>query len=166
MSLKQLITFEIDGLLFGLDILLVKEINKKLELTPVYSVPEYIVGTSNLRGQVITIIDLGCRFGMPSRKISDGSRVIVIKTEDELLVHLKSGKLTDHTSTDKVGIPVDAIGDVIEIDDRHIQTVPANFNQVESRFIEGVYQLDDRLLIILKLETSLAMESNVTAMQR
>lgn len=166
MSLKQLILFEIDGLLFGLDILLVKEINKKLELTPVYNVPEYIVGTSNLRGQVITIIDLGCRFGMPPRFISGGSRVIVIKTEDELMVHLKSGKLTDHSSSDKVGIPVDSIGDVIEIDDRHIQPVPANFNQIESHFIEGIYQLDDKLLIILKLETSLAMENIVTTVNR
>jgi len=166
MSLKQLISFEIDGLLFGLDILLVKEINNKLELTPVYNVPEYIVGTSNLRGQVITIIDLGCRFGMPTRVISKGSRIIVIKTEDELLVHLKSGKLTDHTSSDKVGIPVDTIGDVIEIDDRHIQPAPANFSQIESHFIEGVYQLDDKLLIVLKLEMSLAMENTVATLNR
>ncbi len=158
MSLRQYISFTIDDILFGLDILLVKEINKKLDVTPAYDVSDFVVGTSNLRGQVITILDIGCRLELQPREVTSDSRVIVLKSEQELSQHHKSGRLTEHTSEDSVGIVCDHIGDVIELDDRDIQPIPANFSIVSAHFANGIYQMDETLMIMLNLGAALAVE--------
>lgn len=159
--MRKYISFNIGELLFGLDILLIKEINTKLEITPVYHVAEYVIGMSNLRGQVITILDLNRRLNLTDTERRDRGKIIVVKTEDEISHHLRTGQLNDHSTADKVGLMVDEIGDVVEIADDSIQPPPANFKQLETRFIKGIHQskVYDSLQVILNLETCLSLDS-------
>ena len=66
-SRVELCTFSLGGNLCGVDILRVQEINRQLELTPVPLAPPYVLGVTNLRGRVITVMDLGAKIGLGSR---------------------------------------------------------------------------------------------------
>jgi purine-binding chemotaxis protein CheW len=146
-------------MLLGLDILLVKEINRRFEITPVYDVANFVVGTANLRGQVITILDPGLRLDLPSRSTSERGGVIVLKTERELTRLHRSGGLEDHSVNDQVGLLVDRIGDVIEVDQTGIHAVPANLDPVVARYADGVVPVENDLVVVLRLERLLSMES-------
>ena len=84
MENRQFITFYLGEDLFGLDILLVREINRHLELTRVDRTPEFVRGLMNLRGQIVTVLDLGIRLGIGARAIERESSCIVLKTRGEL----------------------------------------------------------------------------------
>lgn len=159
MKTRQLVTFELRDMLLGLDILLVKEINRRFEITPVYDVANFVVGTANLRGQVITILDPGLRLDLPSRSTSERGGVIVLKTERELTRLHRSGGLEDHSVNDQVGLLVDRIGDVIEVDQTGIHAVPANLDPVVARYADGVVPVENDLVVVLRLERLLSMES-------
>ena len=159
MKTRQFVTFRLRDMLLGLDILLVKEINRRLEITPVFDVAYFVVGTANLRGQVITILDPGLRLDLPSQRTSEDGGVIVLKTEKELTRLHRSGGLEDHSVNDQVGLLVDRIGDVIEVDQSGIHAVPANLDPVVARYADGVIPVDNDLVVMLRLERLLALES-------
>jgi purine-binding chemotaxis protein CheW len=160
MITRQLVTFELGDTLLGLDILLVKEINRRLDITPVFDVAYFVIGTANLRGQVITILDPGLRLDLLSRRTSsERGGVIVLKTEKELTRLHRSGGLSDHSVTDQVGLLVDRIGDVIEVEQSAIHAVPANLDPVVARYAGGVIPVEDDLVVVLRLEQLLAVES-------
>ena len=77
---KQFVTFRIDGDLLGLDVLRVREINRILDITPVASAPDYVRGLVNLRGQTVTVFDLGIRLGLTPRFITEESHNVVLET--------------------------------------------------------------------------------------
>jgi len=129
----QFVTFRIDDLLFGIDVLKVREINRVLEITDVQHSPPHIRGLVNLRGQVVTIFDMGVRLGLKKRVISEDSHNIVLKREP-------------------VGLLVDAIGDVVQTDQDSIEQPPANVSGIESDFMAGVVRQNNELILILSTE--------------
>ncbi|KPA10539.1 Chemotaxis protein cheW [Candidatus Magnetomorum sp. HK-1] len=129
----QFVTFKIDDLLFGIDVLKVREINRVLEITEVQHSPAHIRGLVNLRGQVVTIFDMGIRLGLKQRSISEESHNIVLKREP-------------------VGLLVDAIGDVVQTDEDSIEQPPANASGIESDFMAGVVRQNDELILILSTD--------------
>ncbi|OQX26455.1 MAG: hypothetical protein BWK80_10385 [Desulfobacteraceae bacterium IS3] len=131
--MRQFVTFRIDMYLMGIDILAVREINRFLDITPVQHVQDYIRGLINLRGQTVTVFDLGVRLGLSARILTDNSHNIILKK-------------------DAVGLLVDCIGDVTEADEAEIEPPPANVAEIEEKFIAGVVKLDDELLVILSAE--------------
>jgi purine-binding chemotaxis protein CheW len=133
MTTLQLVTFRIDEHLVGIDILKVREINKVLEITPVQHAPAHVRGLVNLRGQTITVFDLGVRLGLPPRSITDSSHNVILKAEE-------------------VGLLVDGIGDVEEAGREAIEPPPANLDGVGSAFIECVVRLEDELVLVLSTE--------------
>ena len=133
MSMIQFVTFRIDDLLFGIDVLKVREINRVLEITDVQHSPPHIRGLVNLRGQVVTIFDMGVRLGLKKRVISEDSHNIVLKREP-------------------VGLLVDAIGDVVQTDQDSIEQPPANVSGIESDFMAGVVRQNNELILILSTE--------------
>jgi len=159
-SQHKYISFMIGDLLFGIDILLIKEVNTRLELTTVHNVNEAIEGIANLRGQILTIIDLGKKLNINTEYSFRESAVIVLKTENELDQFHKSNLLSEHSSLEKVGFKVDKILDVIEIDEKKTQSAPANFVQIESKHIRGLYQnpIENKLQVLLNLESCLEFE--------
>lgn len=133
MNSKQFVTFRIDDYLLGIDILKVREINRFLDITPVQHAREHIRGLINLRGQTVTVFDLGIRLGLKYREITGESHNIILKN-------------------DLVGLLVDSIGDVVEAQNHAIENPPANVGEIEGKFIEGVVTLEDELLVVLSSE--------------
>ena len=79
----ELATFYIGDALCGMDILRIQEINKHMEMTVVPQAPDYVMGILNLRGQIVTVIDLGQKLGLSSIELSDEARNIIVNSEDE-----------------------------------------------------------------------------------
>lgn len=133
MSPKQFVTFRLDDHLAGVDILKVREINRVLEVTPVQHAPAYVRGLVNLRGQTVTIFDLGVRLGLEPRVLMESSHNVILKAQD-------------------VGLLVDRIGDVEEADESLIESAPANLSGIGAEFVECVVRLKHELILILSPE--------------
>ncbi len=153
MASRSFSTFLLSGQLFGIDILLVREINRQLEMTPVPHASDYIRGLLNLRGQVVTILDLNRRLGLDQATLSDTSHNIILKTDQEL----QSMSLADQngeslTAADKVGFLVDDIRDVVIVPEDAIEAPPANIGKVDGQFLTGVIKQNNALVAVLSVE--------------
>lgn len=147
MGKKQIVTFRVDDCLVGLDILEVREINRFLDITPVQHAPEYVLGLMNLRGQMVTVFDLGVRLGLTPREISSESHNVILKNEP-------------------VGLLVDAIGEVVQAEGHEIEAPPANLHDIEGEFIAGVLELVDGVLVILSAEKLLHFRMTDEGLQK
>ncbi len=136
----QFCTFFINDIYFGVDVMQVQEVVCFQEITPIPLAPLDIAGLINLRGQIITVIDLKCRLGMSNKLMvnEQGSFNIILCTRLEL-----------------VSLLVDKMGDVVEIIDSEIEDTPATLNDNIRQMIYGTYQLDDGFLLILNTENVL-----------
>ena len=152
MSEMQFSTFYLDNARFGVDIILVREINRQLQITPVHKLSEYVRGLINLRGQIVTVLDLGIKLGIGAREITEHSRCIILKTREDMALQDLQSRLGDEAPTDLVGLLVDRIGDVVTIDHTDIESPPANVGEIDGTFMNGVVKLDGELLSILKLQ--------------
>ena len=149
---RQFVSFQIGGHLFGVDILVVREIIRKVDYTPVEHAPDAVRGLLNLRGQIIMVLDPGTVLGMPPREISGQSRCIILKTDEEIEPLREAGLLADRTSGDAVGLLVDGISDVVDAEDGELDAPPANRTDLDVEFLKGVIKLQDRLLLVLELK--------------
>ena len=150
--MNQYSTFRLGDRLFGLDIMMIREINRILDITPVPHARSHIRGLINLRGQIVTILDLGVRLGLPRLDIGEESHNIILKTNAELAVARQSGSGKNFTtSTDLMGFLVDAIGDVVEADESSIEPPSANVSEAEGRFLSGVIKTETGLLVLLDI---------------
>jgi purine-binding chemotaxis protein CheW len=138
----EMATFYIGSALFGMDILKVQEINKILDLTSVPQAPEYVKGIMNLRGQIVTIIDLGIKLGLSEIEIGPDTRNIIVSSKNEY-----------------IGLLVDGIGDVERTSKDAVESAPANIGGVKARFFEGVYKKENSLIGILNVENVLKEEN-------
>lgn len=157
MSLRHYTTFFLDDQLFGLDILHIREINKQLDLTVVPHAPESIRGLINLRGQIVTLMDLKKRLGFGECQLSEETHNIVLKTDAELHeARCKVSRTSSDESAglipDKVGLLVDGIGDVVAVEDEHIEAPPANVGLMDTKYMLGVVQLENSLLTLLDIQ--------------
>ncbi len=128
----QYATFYLDGEFFGIDVMRVQEILRQQSMTPIPLAPEYICGLINLRGQIVTAMDLGKKLtNRPGECKTDGMNIVVATQENSL------------------SLVVDEIGDVLDIDDEAIEPVPATLNKIKAKFLKGVYKLNNDLLLLL-----------------
>ncbi len=132
---RQFATFFLHGLFFGVDVLKVQEVIRYQEMTRVPIAPPMVEGLINLRGQIITAIDLRRRLGLPEREPDQLPLNVVVRTEDGA-----------------VSLLVDEIGDVVEIDSENFERVPETVTGMARDLILGVYKLPVRLLLILDTE--------------
>ncbi len=128
----QLACFIIDELLYGIDIKWVQEINRNLDLTQVPLSPDYVVGIMNLRGRIVTVINLGKKLGLTPCSMGGKSRVIIVNYDDEY-----------------IGLLVDGIKDVVTIVASQITPPPANIDIQKGTFFSGACKLQDSLISIL-----------------
>lgn len=156
---RQFATFYLGDARFGIDILMVREINRHLEITPAERAPDFVRGLLNLRGQVVTVIDLGVRLGLGPRVIGPESRCLVLKTSADLAVHQKAGRLEDDTSQDVIGFLIDRVGDMVTVGEKDLEPAPANISGVEGRFISAVAKLDDGLMVALRTGEALDVKA-------
>ena len=135
----QIVIFELASELFGLQIATVESIIKLQPITQVPHTPGFVVGVTNLRGNVLPVIDLRKRFGFESKITDKDSRIIVVNAD----------KI-------KVGMIVDAVTEVLTISDQAVEAAPAITMTVDSNFITGIVKITKNLVILLNLEKVLA----------
>ena len=131
-------TFHVGRLLLGIDIRQTEEINRQLDLTPVPHAPACVRGVVNLRGEVVTVLDLRNILGLEPLALSAASRNVVVRNESE-----------------QVGLLVDRVADVVTVHPEEMEPPPANVSGVSGRFFKGVYKLESALLVVLDVETVL-----------
>lgn len=137
---RQLCTFFLGDQTFGLDVLRVQEINRIQQRTPVPHAPAAVSGLINLRGQIVTAIDLRERLGFPPRDPTAQPVNIVIPSDEG-----------------PVSFLVDEVGDVIDVEDRDFEPAPATLAPAAQAYTRGVYKLSDRLLLVLEIEPILRL---------
>lgn len=153
MANRSFTTFLLSGQLFGIDILMVREINKQLEITPVPHANEYIRGLLNLRGQIVTILDLNKRLGLEKATVAQDSHNIILKTEQELQALGIEPDQGDFAATsDKVGLLVDDIRDVVIVPEQAIEPPPANMGKIDGQFLTGVIKQNNALVAVLSVD--------------
>jgi len=140
-SLVELATFYVGDALCGMDILKIQEINKLMDMTKVPQAPSYVTGILNLRGQIVTIIDLGRKLGLGSTETTLSSRNIIVSSPGE-----------------HVGLLVTRLSDVVSADTEKIERAPANMGGIQGEFFSGVYKTDDKLIGILDVNKVLRLE--------
>ena len=137
----ELVTFYVGDALCGMDIIKIQEINKLMKMTEVPQSPEYVKGILNLRGQIVTIIDLGEKLGLSSTDLSDDRRNIIVNSEGEY-----------------IGLLVDRISDVVQAEMDKVEPAPANIGGVQGKYFNGVFKTEDSLVGILDVEEVLKEE--------
>jgi purine-binding chemotaxis protein CheW len=131
----QFATFFLDGLYFGVEVLRVQEVIRHQQRTPVPLAPPIVDGLINLRGQIVTAIDLRRRLRLAERGEGTRPMNIVVRTDDGA-----------------VSLLVDEIGDVVEVTDQQFEPVPDTVDRDTAALVTGVYKLDQRLLLIIDVD--------------
>jgi purine-binding chemotaxis protein CheW len=132
---RQYCTFYVDGHYFGIDVLNVQEIIRYQEMTRVPLAPPVVRGLINLRGQIVTAIDLRRRLELSDRPAEQLPINVVVHTDDGA-----------------VSLLVDEIGDVLEVPEKLFERPPETLKGTARELIRGAYKLADRLLLILDTE--------------
>lgn len=136
---SQYLTFMLDGEEYGIDILKVQGIQGYGKVTPLPRTPRFIRGVVNLRGAIVPIVDLRCRFGMEEIDISPTTVVIVVKV-------VANGK--DRT----VGLVVDAVSEVHDVADQDLKPAPDFGKSANAAYIDALATINERMLILLNID--------------
>ena len=131
----ELATFTVGEALCGMDILQIQEINKIMQRTPVPQAPDYVLGVLNLRGKIVTIIDLAKKLGLGETTIAEEARNIIVNCFDG-----------------SAGLLVSRIGDVIEVQNDKKEKPPANMRGIEGKYFSGVFKTDTQLIGLLNID--------------
>jgi len=137
----QLVNFRLRDQEFGVDIGSVKEITRVADITYIPEAPSFIQGVTNLRGQIIAVIDLAKQFGLaPQEKLPESARIVVSEVNGQT-----------------VGMLVDEVPGVLKIPGEDIEPTPEVIQtEVRKDYIKGVAKIDKRLIVILDMKKVLA----------
>ena len=139
------LTFRLGDEDFGLEILKVQEIIGMQEITKIPRTPDFVKGVINLRGKVIPVIDLRLKFGMPEVEVSRKTCIIMVQVQQD-------------DSNVIMGIVVDEVSEVLEIDGSAIEPSPAFGTRVETNFILGMAKTEEAVKILLDLDRVLTRQ--------
>lgn len=145
-SSGQFSTFFIDDLFFGVDVLDVQEVLRAQQMTPVPQAPEVVEGLINLRGQIVTAIDMRRRLHMPKLSTGNPPMNIVISTPDGA-----------------VSLLVDEIGDVLDMEASNYERPPDNLEAAARELIRGVYKMKDGLMLVLDTDKAIEVDASVSS---
>ncbi|MBS2024608.1 MAG: chemotaxis protein CheW [Deltaproteobacteria bacterium] len=142
---RQVCTFLVEGLLFGVEVTRVQEVIRHQEMTPVPLSPGVVSGLINLRGRIVTALDLRLRLGLSARPAHELPTNVVVRHKEGL-----------------VSLLVDEIGDVVEVDEASFEHPPETLAEGARALISGVYKLEPQLLLLLdaELATQVQFQSN------
>ena len=136
---NQYLTFMIDKDEFGVDILSVQEIHGWIEPRPLPDSPEFIKGVIDWRNVIVPIIDLRLRFKYAVASYDKTTVVIILKT-----------KLADSEESCVVGIVVDAVSDVHDLNREELRDAPDMGNKIDTQYIKGIAKASDSMIVILE----------------
>ena len=132
---SQLITFQIGEQFLGVDIMAIREIRAWSPSTLLPHVPDYVRGVINLRGNVLPVVDLAARLGWGLTEPTGRHVIIVVRIAEQL-----------H------GLIVDAVNDIVTVDDEAMQAPPSLSTDSASAFLKGLVAVEDRMVMVLSLD--------------
>lgn len=133
------LTFVLDKQHYAVPIMAVREINQLCDITPVPRTPSFILGVINLRGKIIPVADLRLKFGLSKSEFSRQTCIVVIETD-----------------AGQVGMVVDEVNDVVELQGSHIEPAPQLGSKVEMQFLMGIGKFQERVLILIDIHAALS----------
>jgi purine-binding chemotaxis protein CheW len=135
---KQFSSFFVDGLFFGIEVAKVQEVMGAIYMTPVPLAPPAVRGLINLRGQIVTSIDLRCCLQLNERPADQVPVNLILYTDDGC-----------------TSLLVDDVGEVLEVDETTFEPPPETLQGRPRELIRGAYKLDNRLMHVLDFERTL-----------
>lgn len=135
-ALGRWLTFRLADEVYGVDVIRVREILRVFNIMPVPGSPDCVLGITNIRGSVVTVVDGRSHFKLPSHESNDETRLIVIESGDEI-----------------AGVIVDSVSDVVDLPNSSIDTNPKLNARSGSQFIKGIVNHTKGLIIILSVDT-------------
>jgi len=132
---RELITFEVENQLFGIDIMAIREIRAWTPTTRLPRVPHYVAGVVNLRGTVLPVVDLAARLGWHATEATPRHAIIVTQFRGQAR-----------------GLIVDAVSDIVTIAADTLQPPPVTSGDSVVPFLEGLAALEDRMVMVLNLD--------------
>jgi purine-binding chemotaxis protein CheW len=135
----QIVVFTMDKLRYALDLSVVVQIVRAVEITPLPKVPEFVLGVINMQGQVVPVIDIRKRFRMPEREIDINDRYIISRTSRRL-----------------VALVADDVVDVQKLGNRKIAST--EYDLPFAKYIKGVVKMEEDLVLIYDLEQFLSLD--------
>lgn len=146
LQVNQFVSFVLNGEEYGVPILCVQEIIRYETLTRVPQSPEYVDGVLNLRGQVIPVINLRRKFGLPEAEVDKATRIIVVEVRERVM-----------------GIVVDEVSEVLQVNPEDVSAAPPMGASVRQEFISGMAKINDTLVILLEIDKILTTEEAIMA---
>jgi len=138
-DINQYLTFSLGEEEYGIEILKVQEIKGYSAITYIPNTPPHIKGVMNLRGTVIPVVDLRAKFAMPAVEYNKFTVIIVVTVEEKIL-----------------GLVVDAVSDVLNIAPGDVRPAPDFGARVDTKFINGVASLNEKLAVLLDIKKLLS----------
>lgn len=135
----QWVTYRLDEETYGINVMQVQEVLRYTEIAPVPGAPDYVLGIINLRGNVVTVIDTRARFGLPPTETTDNTRIVIIESDEQV-----------------VGILVDSVAEVVYLRSSEIDSAPNVGTEESAKFIQGVSNRGEQLLILVDLNKLLS----------
>jgi purine-binding chemotaxis protein CheW len=134
-DVQDYLTVQIDGQMFGIEAMTVQDILSPREIAKIPLAPKEVAGSINLRGRIVTAVDVRLRLGMPMAKDPEKSMNVVVDVDGELYSLL-----------------VDNIGDVLSMSPKTYESNLPNLNENWRDFAQGVHRLDGNLMVICDVE--------------
>lgn len=131
---RELITFEIAGQIFALDIMAIREIRAWTPVTPMPRVPHYVSGVVNLRGTVLPVIDLAARLGWQPTEATPRHAIIVCQVNGQ-----------------SQGLIVDSVSDIVGLNTENLQPAPTAGHDEVVPFLEGLVAIEEKMVMVLDL---------------
>ena len=132
---RELITFRIGTQEFCVDIMVVREIRGWTAATPLPRAPAWLRGVINLRGTVLPIVDLAARLGFEARETPERQVIIVAQIGSQVM-----------------GLQVDAVSDILTVDDSAVQPPPEIASEMVRGFVQGLLAIEGRMVSLVSLE--------------
>lgn len=144
-EMRQYLTFRLEQELFAIPIGNIREIIEFSTITEIPMMPPFLRGVINLRGSVVPVIDLSARFGRAPTSIGKRTCIVIVELEQDEQVHA-------------LGIMVDAVNEVLDVEDSQIEAAPNFGAKLRADFIEGMINIAERFVIALNIRQVLSVE--------
>ena len=128
------VTFRLADEIYGINVMQVQEVLRLTEIAPVPGAPSCVLGIINLRGNVVTVVDARELFGLMRNENTDQTRIMIVEINKLI-----------------VGLLVDSVAEVVNIQNSDIDSAPSIGNEESSRYIQGVYSKSGEILILVDL---------------
>jgi len=141
----QFLTFKLGDEIYGVDVLQVREVLDAVPVTKVPRSPDFMLGVINLRGSVVPVVDMRCKFGMESADKSRDTCIVVMEIALE-------------GETTVIGAQADAVEEVLELTDAQIEPAPKLGTRLNTEFIRGMGKRDEQFIILLEVDKIFSAE--------